>query len=258
MDNQGLAVAENRHSRVCLVTGATRGIGAATALMASQRGYAVCINYRAAESDARALAEAIERSGGRAVALRADVSREDDVAELFSSLDRSLGRVTALVNNAGISGGRRPFAETGMSAFRDVIDVNLTGTFLCMKEAVARMAKSRGGAGGTIVNLSSRAAHTGGFRLAPYVAAKAAIEGLTRAVAAELASDDIRVNCVSPGVVATSQQPLADPAWLEKAKEAIPLGRLGTPEEVAAAILWLLSDEASYVTGTIMDVSGGR
>jgi NAD(P)-dependent dehydrogenase (short-subunit alcohol dehydrogenase family) len=210
------------------------------------------------ESAAEAVRSAIEQAGGRAIACRADVRREDEVEALFAAVDRAFGPVTALVNNAGVAVERRAFVDSDAEHFRGMLDVHLLGTFLCVRAAIARMAKSRGGAGGAIVNLSSTATRTGGMRIAPYVAAKAGIEGLTRALGAELAAEGIRVNAVAPGIIATAQQPLNDAAWRERTESTIPLGRLGTPEEVAAAILWLLSKEASYVTGTVLDVAGGR
>jgi NAD(P)-dependent dehydrogenase (short-subunit alcohol dehydrogenase family) len=251
-------VSDSARRGVCIVTGAARGIGAATALAAGRKGYAVCINHMRAEAEADAIRIAIEEAGAPAMTCRADVSREEEVAALFAAADRALGPVTALVNNAGIAGMRRAFAEIDVEQFQRVIAVNLLGVFLCTKEAVRRMAKSHGGAGGSIVNLSSSAVRTGGMRIAPYVAAKAGIEGLTRALAVELAKDGIRVNAVSPGIIATDQQPLDDAAWRERSTRTIPIGRLGTPEEVGHAILWLLSDDASYVTGTVLDVTGGR
>jgi NAD(P)-dependent dehydrogenase (short-subunit alcohol dehydrogenase family) len=187
-----------------------------------------------------------------------DVSREDEVAALFAAVDRAFGPVTALVNNAGVASARGPFVDIEAEDFRRTLEIHLIGAFLCTKAAILRMATSRGGAGGAIVNLSSVAARTGGMRIAPYVVAKAGIEGLTRALGAELAAEGIRVNAVAPGIIATAQQPLDDAQWRERAASTVPLGRLGTPEEVAEAILWLLSPEASYVTGTVLDVAGGR
>ncbi|MDB5410640.1 MAG: glucose-dehydrogenase [Rhodospirillales bacterium] len=205
-----------------------------------------------------AIVEAIERGGGRAMAQQADVSQESEVLKLFAAIDRQLGSVTALVNNAGIPGVRRPIGEIDASDLHRVLDVNLVGTFLCTKGAVQRMATSRGGGGGAIVNLSSTVTRTGGYRLSPYVAAKAGIEGLTKALSRELAPDGIRINALSPGIITTDQQPLGDAEWSARAVANIPLGRLGTPEEIANAALWLLSDEASYITGTVLEAAGGR
>ena len=243
--------------KVCLITGASRGIGAATARLAGKRGYAVAVDYASDGEAARTVAADIVRGGGKAVAIRADISRDDEVAALFVKVDRELGPVTHLVNNAGIAGPRQPVGMVSATDLRRVIEVNLVGTYLCTQQAVRRMARSAGGGGGAIVNLSSTAVRGGGDRLSPYVAAKAAVEGLTVAWARELAVDGIRVNAVSPGIVATEQLPLGDATWRAKATERIPLGRLGEPGEIAEAVLWLLSDEASYVSGTVLAVSGG-
>jgi len=251
-------VADFRGKGVCVVTGAARGIGAATALAAGRKGYAVCVNYVKAQAEANAVRQAIEQMGVRAIASCADVSREQEVKALFSAVDEALGPVTALVNNAGAAGTRARLVDIEADHFRGILDINLLGTFLSTKEAVRRMAKSSGGGGGAIVNLSSTAVRTGGMRIAPYVAAKAGIEGLTRALGVELAEEGIRINAVSPGIIATEQQPLADEAWRRRVIATIPLARLGTADEVAQAILWLLSDEAAYVTGTVLDIAGGR
>jgi NAD(P)-dependent dehydrogenase (short-subunit alcohol dehydrogenase family) len=244
--------------RVCLITGAARGIGAATAAAVARQGYAVCVNYREASDAAKIMTSTIRGRGGEAMSFRADVSRTDEVAALFAAIDREFGPVTALVNNAGISGGRHELAALDAETFARVVEVNLVGTFLCTKEAALRMARSRGGQGGAIVNLSTTAVRTGGRRIAAYVAAKAGTEGLMRALAPELAEEGIRINTVAPGIIATEQQPLDDAAWRASATASVPLGRLGTAGDVAAAILWLLSDAAAYVTGTVLDVAGGR
>ena len=243
--------------RVCVITGSARGIGAATALAVARTGYAVCINYLDAQAAAESVAANIRNIGGTALCIRADVSSHADVASLFATVDTELGPVSALVNNAGVSGGRQPLIEMRPQDFARVIDVNLRGTFLCSKEAAVRMARSRGGSGGAIVNVSTAAVRTGGRQIAAYVAAKAAIEGLTRALSLELAEEGIRVNAVAPGIIATDQQP-GDDAWRAQAAASVPLGRLGSPVEVAEAILWLISDKAAYVTGAVLGVTGGR
>ncbi len=238
------------------MTGAARGIGAATVREFARRGYAVCINYLTNSNEAAALAAAIQKNGGKAIAVRADVAREDDVAALFREVDHVLGPPTVLVNNAAISAGRHLLVDTDAARLRQVIEVNLIGSLLCIKAATQRMALSRGGSGGAIVNLSSTVTRTGGFHLTPYVAAKAGIEGLTKALASELAADGIRVNALRPGIIATED---ADNHSAQSERTAsIPMGRPGTPEEVAQAVAWLASDEASYVTGTVLDVAGGR
>jgi NAD(P)-dependent dehydrogenase (short-subunit alcohol dehydrogenase family) len=243
---------------VCLVTGAARGIGAATALRAARAGYAVVVNCRRADAAATAVADQIRADGGRALVMAADVSDPDQVRGMFEGIERDLGPVTALVNNAGISGGREKFTDIGIATLRRVVDVNLIGTVLCSQMAARRMMRSAGGAGGAIVNVSSQAVRTGGRNLAAYVASKAAVEGLTLALARELAAEGIRVNAVSPGIIATGQQPLDDPAWQASATARIPLGRIGGAEEVADTILWLLGPESSYVTGVVVPVAGGR
>jgi NAD(P)-dependent dehydrogenase (short-subunit alcohol dehydrogenase family) len=206
---------------------------------------------------AETVAADIANMGGTAICVRADVSSPTDVASLFAAVDRELGPVSALVNNAGISGGRRPLIDMQPEDFARVVDINLRGTFLCSQAAIARMARSRGGSGGAIVNLSTAAVRTGGRQIAAYVAAKAGIEGLTRALSLELAEEGIRVNAVAPGIITTEQQP-ADDAWRARAAANVPLGRLGRAAEVAEAILWLLSDKAAYVTGAVLGVTGGR
>ncbi len=244
-------------SGVCIVTGGGRGIGAAVARRAGRGGYAVCVNYVRDAPAARAVAAAIERDGARAIAVQADVGREDEVAALFKAADDALGPVTALVNNAGIAGARAALADLETGALRRVIDVNLLGAFLCTRAAVARMARARGGTGGSIVSVSSVVTRTGGRLLSPYAATKAGIEAMTRSLAPELASDGIRINAVCPGFIATDRLDMENPAWKAETEARIPAGRIGRPEEVAEAILWLLSDAASYVTGAVLPVTGG-
>lgn len=238
---------------VCIVSGGGRGIGAAIARLAGQRGYAVCVNYLKDDAAARAVVASIEAAGGRATAVRADISREDEVAALFAAAD-AMGPLAALVNNAGTPGARAGVADLLPETLRRVIDVNLTGAFLCTRAAVLRMARSRGGSGGGIVTVSSVAVRTSGQTLSPYVAAKAGVEAMTRALGVELAADGIRINAVSPGFIATSQLDMSNRAALEA---RVPARRIGTPEEVAEAVLWLLSEHASYVTGAILPVTGG-
>lgn len=240
--------------KVLLVTGGGRGIGAATARLAAERGYAVCINYLR-DAAAETLAKEI---GGIAVA--ADVSVEADVVRLFETIDAKLGRISALVNNAGVvDKGSRVEAISAVRLQR-MFGINVYGSFLCAREAIKRMSKRHGGAGGAIVNLSSVAARLGGSgEYVDYAAAKGAIDTFTIGLAKELGPDGIRVNAVRPGVINTEIHAMSgDPARLERIGAAAPLGRYGEPEEIARAILWLLSDEASYTTGALLDVSGGR
>ena len=243
---------------VVVVTGASRGIGAATALVAGRGGWDVCVNYRERGDAAEGIVKQVEAAGGRAVAVQADVSRESEVERLFDRAERELGPVAGLVNNAGVSGERRPVAELTATGLLEVLDVNVVGSFLCAREAVSRMSTRRGGAGGAIVNLSSLAARTGGYQLTLYAASKAAIESLTVGLAREVALEGIRVNAVSPGVIETEALAAEPREGVEARTAAIPLGRAGTPEEVAEAILWLLSPAASYVTGVVLPVTGGR
>ena len=246
--------------RVAIVTGAGRGIGAATAILAASRGYAVCVNYRRSADDARDVVKAIVDAGGRAVAVAADVAVEEDVVRLFETAARELGTVTALVNNAGILERQMRVEDMDAARLRRVLDVNVVGSFLCAREAVKRMSTRHGGMGGAIVNVSSGAARWGSpDEYVDYAASKGAIDTMTIGLSKEVAAEGIRVNAVRPGLVITGIHAAGgEPGRVERMKSSVPLGRGGMPEEVATAILWLLSDEASFTTGAIIDVSGGR
>jgi NAD(P)-dependent dehydrogenase (short-subunit alcohol dehydrogenase family) len=239
---------------VMIITGGGRGIGAATARLAAARGYKVCINYVKQRETAEALAREI---GGVAVA--ADVGKEADVLKLFGEADR-LGKPAVLVNNAGVVDVPARVDEMSLARLERMFAINVTGAFLCAREAVKRMSKKHGGAGGSIVNISSIAARIGApGQYVDYAAAKAAVDTLTIGLAKEVGPEGIRVNAIRPGVIKTEIHASGgDPGRAERIGATAPLARAGEAEEVARAILWLASDEASYTTGAILDVTGGR
>ena len=243
-----------------LITGAGRGIGAATARLAATRGYAVCINYLRDRVSAEGLVQDIRADGGSAIAVAGDVALEKDVVHLFEACDRSLGPLSALVNNAGIVATKSRVDALGADRLQRMFAVNVVGAFLCAREAIRRMSTQHGGKGGAIVNVSSGAARLGSpGEWVDYAASKGAIDTMTIGLSKELAADGIRVNCVRPGFVNTGIHAGAgEPNRIDRLREGIPMKRGGEPEEVARAILWLLSDEASYSTGAILDVTGGR
>jgi NAD(P)-dependent dehydrogenase (short-subunit alcohol dehydrogenase family) len=243
-----------------VVTGGSRGIGAATAKLAASRGYAVCVNYRANAAAAQAVVDAISGAGGRAIAVQADVALESDVRRLFETSDARLGSLAALVNNAGILETQMRVEAMTAERLQRVLATNVTGAFICAREAIRRMSTRHGGTGGGIVNLSSRAALLGAAgEYVDYAASKAAIEALTVGLSREVAAEGIRVNAVRPGVIRTDIHASGgEPGRIDRVKPTVPMQRGGEPEEVASAILWLLSDEASYTTGAFIDVSGGR
>jgi NAD(P)-dependent dehydrogenase (short-subunit alcohol dehydrogenase family) len=243
-------------AQVVVITGAGRGIGAATALAAADAGHAVGVNYLGDAPAAAAVVERIRADGGRAVAVQADIAVPAEVARLFDEVTGALGPVTALVNNAGTTGRITRFVDLDLATLRRVIDVNLVGCMLCSQEALRRWAP---GSGGAIVNVSSIAALTGSpGEYVHYAATKAAVEAFTRGLAREVAKDGIRVNAVAPGTVQTGIHAQGgDPERPARVAPRIPLGRVAHPEEIAAAILWLLSDAASYATGSVLTVAGG-
>lgn len=245
---------------VLLVTGGSRGIGAATARLAAQRGYAVCVNYHSNAAAAQAVVDQIEAQGGRAIAVQADVARETEVGRLFTAIDEQLGRLSALVNNAGILEHQMRVEEMDAERINRILTTNVTSYFLCAREAVRRMSPRHGGQGGAIVNVSSIAARTGSpGEYVDYAASKGAIDSFTLGLAQEVAQEGIRVNGVRPGFIYTDIHAAGgEPNRVERVKQFVPMRRGGTAEEVAQAILWLLSDEASFSTGTFIDVTGGK
>jgi NAD(P)-dependent dehydrogenase (short-subunit alcohol dehydrogenase family) len=246
--------------QVVLITGASRGIGAATARLAAARGYAVCVNYRSDRAAADAVVADIESTGGQAIALAADVAVETDVVDMFKTVDKRLGTLTALVNNAGILETQMRVDQMDAARLSRVFAANVTGCFLCAREAVRRMSSKHGGSGGAIVNVSSAASRLGSAgEYVDYAASKGAVDTLTIGLAREVATEGIRVNAVRPGFIYTDIHASGgEPGRVDRVKEFVPMKRGGRPEEVAAAILWLLSDEASYATGTFIDLAGGR
>jgi NAD(P)-dependent dehydrogenase (short-subunit alcohol dehydrogenase family) len=246
--------------KVVLVTGGSRGIGAATAALAARRGFDVCVNYRRERRAAEDLAGEIARAGGRAMAVQADVAVEADVLRLFDTIDRELGPLTALVNNAGILEPQMRLEAMDAGRWTRVFATNVIGAFLCAREAVRRMSTRHGGRGGAIVNVSSGASRLGSpGEYIDYAASKGAIDTMTIGLAREVAGEGIRVNAVRPGFIYTDIHASGgEPGRVDRVKASVPLQRGGRPEEVAGAILWLLSDEASYTTGTFIDVTGGK
>ena len=244
---------------VLVVTGGSRGIGAEVCRLGAARGYRVVMNYCASQGSAHTLAEEIEQSGGIAVAVQGDVSEEQDVIRLFESA-ASIGEVTALVNNAGILEQQMDLVDMSPERIDRVFAVNVRGSFLCAREAIRQMARSRGGNGGAIVNVSSAAARIGSpHEYIDYAASKGAIDTMTLGLSKEVAAEGIRVNAVRPGIIETEIHARGGEAGrIERVAPMVPLQRAGKVEEVANAILWLLSDEAGYLTGALVDVSGGR
>lgn len=247
-------------AEVLLVTGGSRGIGAATVRLATEAGYAVCVNYVRNEAAAAALVNEISEAGGCAVAIQADVAREEEVASLFQQMDEKLGPVTALVNNAGILEAQTRVEHMDAARLERVFAANVYGSFLCARQAIRRMSTRHGGSGGAIVNVSSIASRLGApDEYVDYAAAKGAIDTFTIGLAREVAADGIRVNAVRPGVIHTDIHASGgEPGRVDRVKGSVPMQRGGYPEEVARAILWLLSDAASYSTGAFLDVTGGR
>jgi NAD(P)-dependent dehydrogenase (short-subunit alcohol dehydrogenase family) len=243
-------------NKVMLVTGASRGLGAAVAKLAAARGYAVGVNYAQDEARANRVVAGICAAGGKAIAIRADVGSEAHVVAMFERVDAELGTLGVLVNNAGISGPHSRVDALRLDDIKRMFETNVYGSLLCSREAIRRMSTARGGAGGSIVNFSSASSRLGGAgRNVHYSASKGAVNSMTIGMAREVAAEGIRVNAVSPGVIDTESQ---ERSRIAEISPTLPMKRPGRPEEVANTVLWLVSDEASYVTGVVLDVSGAR
>ena len=248
-------------SKSIVVTGASRGIGSATARLAGKRGWSVVVNYVGNAAAAADTAAAVEAAGGKAIVVKGDVAIERDVVALFDAAAKAFGTIDGVVNNAGIIvAPPQPLADMSIERIQRTVAVNVVGAYLVAREAVRRMAKSRGGSGGAIVNISSAAARLGGpGEYVDYAGSKAAMDTLTIGLSKEVGKDGVRVNAVRPGLIETDIHASGGaPGRAERLGVTVPLGRAGTPAEVAEAIVWLLSDEASYVNGTLLEVTGGR
>lgn len=247
-------------NKVILVTGGSRGIGAATALKAAAAGYAVCVNYLQNIDAAKMIVDKIQQNGGKAIAVAADVSQEADVERLFESVDRELGTITALVNNVGILQQKMRLVDMDMARLNKIFTTNITSHFLCAKQAIKRMSTMNGGNGGAIVNVSSAASRLGSAgEYVDYAASKGAIDTLTIGLSREVAIEGIRVNCVRPGFIYTDiHADGGEPNRVSHLESSLPMLRGGDPKEVADAIIWLLSEQATYVTGTFIEAAGGR
>ncbi|ESX87721.1 SDR family oxidoreductase [Mesorhizobium sp. RSR565B] len=246
--------------KVLLVTGGSRGIGAATCRLAAKAGYRVAVNYAANEAAAQALVAEIEVGGGEAIAVKGDVGVEADIVAVFEAVDSAYGRLDALVNNAGIVDVKARVDEMSLARLERMMRINVIGSFLCAREAVKRMSSKHGGQGGAIVNISSAASlHGSPGEYADYAASKAAIDTFTLGLAREVATEGVRVNAIRPGIIDTEIHASGgQPDRVERFRDMLPMKRAGTADEVAHAVLYLLSDEASYTTGAILNVSGGR
>lgn len=251
---------DSANSGVLIVTGASRGIGAACARLGARAGYKVVVNYGRSRDAALAVVADIEAAGGRAIAVGADVSKLSEVAHLFAETDRRFGRVTALINNAGIGGAIRPIEEHTEATLNDLFFTNIYSCIHCASAAVRRMSLRHGGKGGVIVNISSAAARLGGIQgMVAYAASKGAVDSFTIGLAKEVGKEGIRVVGIRPGMIATDiLEPIGGDELMRETAPTIPIGRVGQPEEIAQAAIWLLGPGASYVHGTTIDISGGR
>jgi len=247
------------NNKVAIITGGSRGIGAATAKLFAKKGYAVCINYKSQAKPAEQLVKEITAEGGQSISVQADVSIEADVIRLFSKVDKSLGKVCVLVNNAGILKKQSRLIDMDASRINEILSNNVTSYFLCSREALKRMSTEKGGSGGVIVNVSSGAAKSGSpNEYIDYAASKGAIDTLTRGLSLEVASEGIRVNCVRPGLIYTDMHADGgEPERVNRLESIIPLGRGGQPFEVAEAIYWLACEKSSFSTGNFLDLAGG-
>jgi NAD(P)-dependent dehydrogenase (short-subunit alcohol dehydrogenase family) len=246
--------------RAAIVTGGSRGIGAAIARLLGANGYSVAVNYAQDEAAARGVLDHLTRTGSRAVGIQGDISREADILRLFEIAERELGPIRALVNNAAVTGTFARVEKVDAAALAHMLAVNVSGTILCSREAVRRMSTRRGGSGGAIVNISSIAARTGSAgEWVHYAASKGAVNTFTIGLAREVAAEGIRVNAVAPGLVDTQLHAAnGEPGRLARLSPTVPMQRAATPDEIAQGVLWLLSDAASYTTGTILEIGGGR
>ncbi len=247
------------NNKVIIITGSSRGIGAATAIQAANQGYAVCINYVSNEQAANKVQHGIEQAGGKAICVQGDASIEADVNRLFDTVDQKLGTVTALVNNTGITTPANKLVDVPAEDLQRLVQTNIMSFLLCSQQAIKRMSTRLGGNGGNIVNVSSLAAKYGSANTyVHYAASKGAMDTFTLGLAKELGPEGIRVNAVRPGMIHTDIHAVTgDANRVEKAKDRIPLQRGGEPDDIANGILWLLSDEASYTTGALLDIGGG-
>jgi NAD(P)-dependent dehydrogenase (short-subunit alcohol dehydrogenase family) len=247
-------------SKIMIITGGSRGIGAATAVLAAERGFDVAVNFASNQAAADAVVKQIQAKGRRAFALAGDVASESDMLKLFEACDKQLGTLTCLVNNAGVVDVKSRVDQMSVERMRRMFEINVIGSMVCAREAVKRMSSKHGGKGGTIVNLSSAAARLGSpGQYVDYAAAKGAIDAFTLGLAREVANEGIRVNAVRPGIIDTEIHASGgEPDRVAQSKGMVPMQRGGTAQEIANAILWLASDESTYTTGSVIDATGGR